>query len=157
MVNICKAFGQRKLRDEIIHNIFFCSLVVKNVFISRKKPHYHCVSFVFLCQAQGDTVHIIYCYHVDDPLDNIDIQLHNVRGSYTVNLFGQLHQKPALSNDTQFLDVRNNQVTLLHVLWIWRSFHLSVGEYSTEQNNIYLHCHWDSSVYSQSNTLCGSG
>ncbi|XP_065886142.1 DBH-like monooxygenase protein 1 homolog [Dysidea avara] len=59
----------------------------------------------------GDTVHIIYCYHVIDPEDNTVIQLHNVRGTRTVNLFGQMNYKPPLS-DAQFLDLRNNRVNI---------------------------------------------
>ena len=55
-------------------------------------------------------MHLIYCYHANDPVSNTLIPLHSVRGTRTINLFGQMDHKTSLPEDLQFVDVRNNQV-----------------------------------------------
>ena len=66
--------------------------------------------FLHFSHLQGDTVHLIYSYHADDPVDNKFIPQHSNRGTRTINLFGQLSNKPPLPQGAQFIDVRNSQV-----------------------------------------------
>ena len=60
---------------------------------------------------QGDTVHLIYSYHVEDPINNTQFSQHQFQGSLTINLFGQPNAIPPLPDDAQYLDVINPNVS----------------------------------------------
>lgn len=62
---------------------------------------------LFLGQQDG-AVHVIYAYHSDDPLSDVDIPKHQVRGSRSLNLLENLLKKPKLPNDLQYFEIRTD-------------------------------------------------
>ena len=60
---------------------------------------------------QGDTTHLIYSYHTEDPVDNEQFSLHQFQGSKTINLFGQPESIASLPSDVQYFDIGNKNVS----------------------------------------------
>ncbi|XP_065899415.1 putative DBH-like monooxygenase protein 2 [Dysidea avara] len=62
--------------------------------------------------SAGDTTHLIYSYHSEDPIDNQHISQHEFQGVKTVNLFGQLQNTADPPANLQYVDVVNANVTV---------------------------------------------
>ncbi|XP_065897525.1 putative DBH-like monooxygenase protein 2 isoform X2 [Dysidea avara] len=60
----------------------------------------------------GDTVHLIYSYHTEDPINNEQILQHQFQGSITINLFGQQDNVPTLPPDIKHIDVINYNISV---------------------------------------------
>ena len=65
----------------------------------------------FLLIPQGDTTHLIYSYHTEDPIDNEQFSQHQFQGSFTINLFGQPESVPSLPDDVQSFKISDNNVS----------------------------------------------
>ena len=65
---------------------------------------------------QGDTTYLIYAYHTEDPINNVNILRPNFRGSTAINLFGQPESVPPLPLNLQSFDVTNSNVGHSYIL-----------------------------------------
>ena len=107
---------------------------------------------------QGDTTHLIYSYHAEDPLNNEQLSQHQFQGSFTINLFGQPESVSALPDDVQSFKIANSNVSYINcthpaALSLTYCCMYILGINTNKGNNLFMHFNGSAKSLSKQNIL----